>query len=312
MGKPKEEFRREEVEVPTFGEKLRLLEIGKRIGKSLNLERLSEVLEETKNILLPLVQWLDKPLFPENPYVPKAFQKARGMRLYPRTRTGDFFNIWLERSGKWLVVFRRNYRRIDSRQLAKIMIQEQGYFLYKSWQKIGLAKEIPPIKEIASYHSLILRVLSEFFKSAQEMLEDRQKRLNIMKKRADLLGEFIQSLDPLVSQGKTVEMKGYSIFYRHKSEIKSRYSDDYLCPDSLCSIWKAIAPRQDSSAFEEFVSKYVFGSLEQFLEQMVRILERINEVKSKGPEDRETGDRITLEERELKAIEKVVNSIAAR
>ncbi|MBU3901326.1 hypothetical protein KKF25_01640, partial [Patescibacteria group bacterium] len=255
MGTPRKTKFRQEAEAPTIGEKIRLFEIGKETGLSLSLERLPALLEEVKGLFLPLVQSFDKPLFPGGQAVvmdcppPKAFQKARAMRLY----SGKFISLWLERSGSWLVELNElkndeRYQRIDSQQLSKIIRQECGYLLTQSlgWKAEGLLAEIPSVIKIALYHLLVSCFLSQIFEKAQEILEERENRLRVAREWISLLGEFVQSLDPLVSQNKRVKMKTYSIFSENEHGA-SRYSDSYLCPEALKPFWEAIKARKQEN-----------------------------------------------------------------
>ncbi|MBU3901495.1 hypothetical protein KKF25_02520, partial [Patescibacteria group bacterium] len=251
---------------------------------------------------------------------PKGLQKARAMRLYSER----FIAIWLERSGAWLVRLDRSgndesYQRVDSQQLAEIMLQESGNFLKQSlhWRVDGLAEEIPPVKDIASYNALIPCVLSHFFKNAQEMIEERESKLHAMRERLSLLGEFVQSLDPLISQGKTVEIKDYTIF-SHYERGASSVTDSYFCPEALEPFWNEIkARRQGSSGYEEHVSKYHFNSLGQFLQRMVWVSEEIQKERERRREPGEAAvnfrtGRLPLTEGEFKAIEEAVMSITAK
>lgn len=100
MGTPEKKHKvQREPMSPTIAEKIRLLEFGKGIGQGLEFEKLPDVLDEVKEIFLPLAPWLDKPIFPEAAFVdcsvPKAFERKRGVRLFD----SGIMDIWLERSG---------------------------------------------------------------------------------------------------------------------------------------------------------------------------------------------------------------------
>ena len=323
MGTPKKkEVWQGEVASPTLGEKIRLFEISKMVGQILNLRYLPELLEETKTLLLPMVQWLDKPLKtigadPEiGPYAPKGLNKTRVIKLYRSDGTNT--RIWLERSGEWLVWLswpqdNPNYHRVNSGQLAQILLQEAERYPGKSRVR-NLVEQIPFVREIALY-SAVRRILSQFFDKVNEVLEERRKRFNAMEDRLNLLHDFIQSLDPLISRGKTVKMKYYWIL-RHHDRGGRRETDDYLCQESLKPFWEHIKAH-DSSGFEEVASEYHFDSLEAFLDRTAYIVEGVQKERErrKEPGEKAVGlwtGRLPLSESELGAIKEAVESIAAK
>ncbi len=175
MGTPKKFSVRKNLGSPTIAEKIRLLSAGKEMGQSLSLEKLPTILEETKTILLPLVEWLDKPLFSEEQFMsvsPKTFPKKRGMCLFE----AYFMNIWLERSGLWFVRIRNstpeeNYRELDSKQLAKLMIEKSDDFLRLSLRDERFLKEVVFFNDVALYNALVLYFLSLFFQSVAALLK---------------------------------------------------------------------------------------------------------------------------------------------
>ncbi len=132
-----------------------------------------------------------------------------------------------------------------------------------------------------------------------------------------MLDEFVQSLDPLVSQGKTVKIETYSIFFHHEHGYSS-VSDSYFCPEALEPFWNEIkARRQGSSGYEEQVSEYHFNSLGRFLQRMVWVSEEIQKEREKSREPGEAAinyrtGRLPLTEGELKIIEEAVRSITAK
>lgn len=172
MGTPKKKDVREKVlESPTLAEKIRLLEIGKEIGQGLNLEKLPDVLEEVREILLPLVPWLGKPLFSEGQFMncplPKIFQKKRAMLLL----WAGFIKIWLERSGRWFLQLSDGqdtvYKEANSQELAETMLRKSGDFLKAFLRNAGFLEKEKTVflKDIALYHALFLCILFQFFKN---------------------------------------------------------------------------------------------------------------------------------------------------
>ena len=158
MGAPKKKMFNQEVKAPTIGEKIRLLEIGKQAGLSLSFERLPELietaLEEARLLLLPMVQWFDRPLPLDNP-PSRRFERMRVMRLYSE----GVVSIWLERSGSWIVRFHgkeEGYFIVDSSILSGILLGNFGEFLPMRRVTEAMLEELPLLKDIVLYSSLAL------------------------------------------------------------------------------------------------------------------------------------------------------------
>ena len=309
-------------ESPKLGEKIRLLEIGKETGKALNFAKLADVLEEAKKILLPLVEGLNKSLssevvFINNP-LPEIYQKKRGVHLFG----SNFMDIWLERSGMWFLRLRgldgkRILREADSRQLAEIMIQRRDGFLknFLSLRGAGLLDEIPYLRNIVFYNAMFVQVLSEFFKSAEDLIKKREEKLRVMREWLELLGDFGKSLDPLLSQGKRAVLKSYGIS-EETERGASNYACSYLNAEALKPFWQVIKKRGGERCFKEDISEYSFESLFDILRRMGWIVEDIEKAKSMGKTDANsiwgcnTG-RLPFTEEELTVLKEFVSSITA-
>ncbi len=322
MGTPKKKYRRQrELTLPTLVEKFRLLEIGKETGMGLKLEKLPDIIEEGKQILLPLVPWLDKPIFPEAEFAdrlaPVKFKKKRGVRVFE----SEIIDIWLERSGMWFLRFRgldrsrTPFQEVDSQHLAKIMLKKSDGFLKRYLRKTSFLEEMPFVKNIALYNILVLHFLSELFKTVKSLIEEREKRLSLMGERLNLLHDYNQALDPLISQGKKAEMKGYSIFEEHSRGI-SRSTGDYFCPEALKPFWEILKNRpSDPSKYIEFVTEFSFESLEKILQRLSWIFEEIEGARSREMTTPKSlfgynSGRLEFMEEEIKVLEKLVRSIA--
>lgn len=315
MGTPKKVKFNQEVKALTVGEKIRLLEIGKQAGLSLSPERLPELietaLEEARLLLLPMVQWFYKPLPLDNP-PSRRFERMRVMRLYSE----GVVSIWLEHSGSWVVRFHEKgggYLEADSRILSVILLGNSENFLSMRRVTEAMLEELPLLKDITLYNALVLRVLPQLLKKAQEAIEEREKSYRAMKERLSALAEFIQSLDPLVSRGKAVKMKYYSIWHEHARGVRAD-TDCYLCQEALKPFWEENnGRRQNDSAYKEAAGEYDFDSVGSFLQRMVWILDDIQKRRDriKNP-DAWNGGRLPFSEGELKVIEEAVRSIAAK
>lgn len=306
-------------ESPKLGEKIRLLEIGKETGKALNLEKLADILEEAKKILLPLVEWLDKPLFPEAEIIerpfPKIFQKKRGVHLFG----SGFMDIWLERSGTWFLRFRGSderkvYQEADSRQLAEIIIQRHDDFLKDSLRRADFLDEIPCLKNIALYNAMFVHVLSQFFKSVEGLIKKREEKLRVMRERLELLSDFGKSLDPLISQGKRAALKDYEIWEETERGVYNRVGS-YFSSEALKPFWEVIKKRGgEHSGYKEHTGEYSFESLFGLLQQMGWIVENIEKAKSIGKTDANSlwgynFGRLPFTEEELAILKEFASSI---
>lgn len=307
-------------EVPELGEKIRLLEMGKETGKSLNFEKLADVLEEAKKIILPLVEWLNKPIasepyFVNNP-LPKNFQNRRGVHLF-----GSYFiDIWLERLGMWFLRLRdpkemRILHEVDSRQLAKIMVNRRDDFLKDSLRGKNFLNEIPCLKGIAFYNAMFVHILQEFSKSVMIHIKKKEEKVRVMREWLELLSDFGQSLDPLIGQGKRAILANYEI-WEETGRGNYNCAWSYLSPDALKPFWEVIEKRmRERSDYKEHASEYSFGSLFDILERMGWIVEDIRKAKSIGKGDANslwgynTG-RLPFTEEELAILQEFVESIA--
>jgi len=320
MGTPKKKYKAQKVLVsPAIAEKIRLLNAGKETGQKLGAEGLPNVLEGLRDILLPLVAWLDKPIFHDAAFVdcptPKAFEKRRGVRLFE----SGIVDIWLERSGKWFLRFRGShrsettYQEMDSQQLAEILLQKSDDFLKKSLRNVGILEGIPFLKDVASYNVMFLQFVSQCFKSVKTLIEEREKRLRIMKDWLGLLYEFNQSLDPLVGHGKEISMKGYSIFEDH-SRGTSRCTADYFCPEALKPFWKVLKnrPIRSESEYRKFVTEFSFDSLGDLLQRLSWAFDEIEKT-NEGADAKDlfgrTSGRFPFTEGEIAVLKKLVDSI---
>ena len=321
MGTPKKKYKAQKVLAsPAIAEKIRLLNTGRETGQKLRVEALPNILEGIRDILFPFIPWLDKTIFPEAAFVdcpvPKAFERRRGVRLFE----SGIMDIWLERSGKWFLRFRGSYRpetpyqETDSQQLAEILLQRSDDFLKWSLRDMGILDGIPFLKNVALYNVMFLQFVSQCFKSVKSLIEEREKRLHVMKEWLSLFYEFNQSLDPLTSQGKEVSIKGYSVFKDHPRGF-SRCTADYFCPEALEPFWEVLKERKGRSAdseYKEFVSEFNFKSLGDLLQQLGWAFDEIKKT-NKDADAKHlfgcTSGRLPFSEEEIEILRKLVNSI---
>lgn len=295
MGTPKKHETQKKLVSPTIAEKVRSLEFGKWIGQGLRINRYSDVLEHIGEILSPLVPWLDRPIFPAAEFssvsIPRKFQGARGMLLFRSDIMG--MSVLLERSGKWFLRFYSShrsgeaFRRADSRQLASILIERADNFLREFSAAAGNTLKGLPIKDIALYNLVFLRFSSEVLESVRALIKAREERLTAMKERLNLLGEFSQSLDPLVIRREEISLPRYFIWKNHKSDNKSsRHTAGYFCRNALGPAREALKKWRDPNyTYKEHASDCRIRSLPYFLSEIEMAIEGIKEYEGKARTD---------------------------
>jgi len=321
MGAPKKKQKgRKGLMSPLVAEKIRLLRAGKEMGQELKVDTLPNVFEGVKDIIFPLVSWLDKPIAPEVVYadcpVPKALEKSRGVRLFE----SGVMDVWLTRSGKWFLCFRgsdrpkRAHREVNSQQLAKIMLQKSDYFLRRSLRNSDILEEIPFLTDIALYNVMLVEFVSQCFRSVKILVKVREKRLRIIKEWLNLLDEFSQSLDPLVSQDRTVVIEGYSIFGKTRHG-ESRCTGDYLCPEALNPFWEVLKDREmEDQKYRESVDEHILESLEDLLWRIGYIFGEIEGTKKDATAKSIFGyssGRLPFIEKEMVILKELVDSVTA-
>jgi len=319
MGTPKKKHNsKRELLSPVIAEKIRLLETGKVVSRELKVNGFPDVLEGVRDILLPLVSWLDKPIYPEiasrNYSASQRFLKTRGIRLFKSI----VMNIWLERSGMWFLEIHGSncpkFQEVNSQRLAKIILQKPDNFLDWSFRKENLLKEASFLKDVAIYDEVIVQFVSQCFESVKVLVEAREKRLFIIKEWLNLLHEFGQSLDPLIVQGKEVSMKEYSIF-RDPDDIRiNRRTADYLCSKALNPFWELLRGRPEYEEYRKNVDEVSFDSLKDLLEHIDHIFREIEEADENTDAKSLSGHttaRLPLIKEEIEVLRKLIGSITA-
>jgi hypothetical protein len=267
----------------TVAEQIKALAVGEGIGRKLMLEEaaLEKVLEEARKIILPMVAYLDRPILSEKKPTSKM-KNIRGVRLYG----GSSMCIWLERKGKWVVGFYKeghhfSYKEINSKDLAGVIFKKRHDFLDRS-EKVFPESE-DALKKIAVYQAIFMNLFSAFFKSISEVIKEREERLNIIKKRTELLDSLAKSLDPLLSSGREITLMEYSIFRDHQRGT-SRETGNYLCPKALDHFWRILEKRSAGKTdHREFKSEYHAKSIKDFLWRVSYLFEEI--AKGEGKEE---------------------------
>ena len=320
MGTPKSKSELKECNII---EKIELLNLGKEIGKELDISKLTVIFEKTKEILLPLVEWLDKPIFADKKWsIPKKFQDKRGLLLFE----ASFITIWLQRSGRWFIsndlynIYSGSGEKsprefeVSSAELTAALKKRIKRFLEISLRiyNQNFLENFPFIENLAVYQALILSVLPKFFENVNRVIKEREDRLQIIKSRLNSMDEFTRSLDPLASRGKSIQMKGYSIFGNDPGR-SSRYTADYFCKEAINLFWQIANERHDKERFKEYDGERSFESIKSFLEYLASQLNEIDESKRGNRTNVKSlfgfsSGRLPFSKGELKVIKKAVDS----
>ena len=315
MGAPEKKGFSENKEVRelSLGEKIRLLELGKETGQGLKIDKLPDIIEEARKIILPLVPWLGKPLkdFSRTEDVPKRMQKRQVILLLET----DSFRIWIERSGKWILYADQLWVcETDSKDLAVAILKKEKYFADIFIREgENLIKKIPFIESAVLYHAVFSCILTRFTRAISELLMLREQRLQNMKKVLDFFRDFSHSLDPLIGGGKKVgfrefclvEDTGRSIRFHHHGYLSEKAIEPFL---SIAKMHK--------NEYKIRSSDPQFSNLEGFFDQIRNFL---SDIESASSRNRETArdlfgwnsGRLPFSEEELEVLKKTVDSITS-
>ncbi|MDD5590015.1 MAG: hypothetical protein PHQ47_02480 [Candidatus Portnoybacteria bacterium] len=319
MGAPNKRFpERKELKRLNLAEKLRLFIFGKETANGLNIGRFSDVLEEVKKIILPLVFWLDKPFkeFIHADEPPQSLQNKRAMFLYD----GFFLKVWLERSGKWILRIRKDnskdkFQIADSSQFAEILCKNAEELLKRSLAyKNGSKDEIPFFIEIILYHSLFSYLLSQFAKEISKSLEEREEKLAIMRQRKNFLDEFIVCLDPLANGEKEIVLKEFAIQENLSGGRIHWHHQGYLCLGAVERLLKVGKSRHPGDGYEIKTTTLCPDSLKNFLDWILNKASDIKEARRRDCVSPETlwgynTGRLPFTEEELEILSAAVEQI---
>lgn len=286
MGSPKKDERVDVVKVPELAEKIRVLKTGDEISSVLKIDRkaLVETLEVSRGLILPMVSWLDAQILSasemEIPHLQK-FRKSRGVKLYDKK-----MDIWLERGGKWFIRPHRGSvneaMMVNSKTLAEIIIERGRNFLNR--EAYVFPEEEVLLRDMSFYQGAFIELTSAFYEAVQKLIAERQKRLDAMAQKANLLKDFADALDPLLSEGKEVAFQGHSIFRKKQDRPgETRYSGDYLCPEDLKPFWDIIADKHGTwEGYYEHKSTYSCRTLKEVLFRAGVVFKDISDAKDRS------------------------------
>lgn len=319
MGTPEKQRNQVVLEPPTIAEKIRMLETGKSMKTELGIKNLSTVIETAKEIILPLVRELDKPIFPterDRKDVPEEFWDKRGLCLLSST----VMEIWLQRSGKWLLYSRNGLlsgeidEEGDSEFLAKNMFHKMNDFLGR-YRCQRILKELSFFEGTVIYNVILLKTFEQFFKNVKDLIEGREERLQIMRSRLNLLDDFTQSLDPVASSLEKTEIEIFEIWKETtrgaRNEIKP-----YLNQKAIDPFWKHIEEKysEELPTYKQHVFKITPKTLDDFLDRIGFFCDDITTAKSYGRTNVEeifrfSSGRLPFTEDELVVLKELTESL---
>jgi len=266
----------QELKVPTMAEKTQIIDIGREIGKGMKSSRFPEILEKMKMVLLPLVQWLDKPA--RDVWNIHAPHNKRAMLIFEvPDRYMGLPNVALERSGEWLIrIYDSNewqVKNVSSNELAKLFLKREDSLLklslegYRDISKYFIEKA--EFMRNVTIYSGILIFVSKCFETIDQAIKERENRIRLMRERSVLFKDLVESLDPLLASGRTVGVPCYSIF-SHSGHGASRSISDYFSRSAVEPFWKYL----DSSSsgrigYKEFVSSLTASSLPDLIQRII-------------------------------------------
>lgn len=325
MGTPKQE-KYLELKV-SVAEKEQVFALARVIRERLDLGMVSTIFAEMRAVLLPLVQWLDTPLFSRSgiyrtPPFPDAYRKARAMLVLNGFEKG-FLDLMLERSGFWLVKVKPSpsadpsYLERDSKELAKLVVEHSDALLrvFSPLTPGQLVGDFGFLRNAALYHA-VQDMVSKCLEMVRRLIEVREKRVQLMRERLQLLENFPGALDPLLAEGKTSRIEAFSIFFKHKCS-ESRVTADYLSEGQLKPFWKQVNPSsrglEDSYVPSNY--KHSFSCLGDFLEYVRSALKEIQETQDLNVQGataiwRRGSGRLPFSEDELNILRNTLFSMA--
>ncbi len=97
------------------------------------------------------------------------------------------------------------------------------------------------LKKIA-YHYAFIWLVSEFSKSIEKQISEREDRIQIMRQRLQVINGFNEALDPIATKGKPIQITEFAIFEENEHGTH-RATGDYLAESVLEEFWKIARER---------------------------------------------------------------------
>ncbi len=251
--------------VLTIAQKMRQLGLAERVGKRGGTCLTPEVLQGFLEILFPFVQWLDRPLnyWPGSDEA-QDLEPRRVMLLYRR----GSLRLGLNRKGEWVINLSPSGQEycsaveVDSLGLSKMF---SGY-IDITWKEEFFRgqnerKEMERILEeeenslfLVDFfrYAFSLHIVEEIYKTVNEVLQQREKRLERMRQRLEFLTDFSQALDPsLVGRPISKNLVAYSIWCESQGGVHV-CSPEYFRRERLELLLDSFQRSQSSRQTEKY------------------------------------------------------------
>lgn len=323
MGTPKKKTDRGNrvIPPPKFADKVRAINLGVQVSAKGETCLTVEVLEKIQRILLPLVEWLDRPLvniWAQPDRIPVAFRKKRAVVVYD----ASYFVIALSRDGRWFsTIFNSDDDQFGlvgsgnstllakalDRQLDKIwrgLIRQYGNTTVETF--LSECDRADFLIKLFRYNASLF-ILTKIVEATQMLLACREERIKTMKERLALLGDLATSLDPIQVGGGAL-LTVYSVWENRLSGGSSAYSSGYLGEQELEPILAQAraSENEDPSRYFVFTDPNQIESLEDMCGDIFYIF---SEMKGEpDPRHRSEGRR-PLSEAEIEVLRSLYDKI---
>lgn len=251
-----------------------------------SLDARIKALDHLKVSLLPMVEWLDKPLkecFPGPGGRALDGSKKRALPLFGQF--GGFSPVALTRKGAWVTLTPHDTGVMDvsSRWLA-LAVCHWRYNILGAIPR-GHKKESVVIAESMGMSEVVeycafLKYLALGMKELDEMLEERENRLRTVRHNFSLLKSFTDGIDPLEYGAPESSLPGYAVFDRH-SRGASRCSGTYLvsgpAEKEVAEGNKKKSPESDSVYYIHEDGNRRFRKLDDFLSRVRCSIDEVSE-----------------------------------
>lgn len=308
MGSPKDRNRKKRssthatLESPNIALRSEMFGLAAKTEVTPSPDRILSILEMMKNILLPMVRFMDKPIIELPAFskadVPVAFHAQRVMLVFDGYSYGSFMSLGLARSGKWFVdLFAAEAREarfqcVDSPDLAILVYRHaktlspiSTYEAYEEWTRAD--NDFRFLDDIVRY-AAIVRFISECHKTMRLALKEQEERIRIQRERVELIGQFAGALDPIVSGRNTKQLPRHTIFHKTATGQSRAAGSSYLALAALEPFWELIRTpaRSDRDRFRPFLESSSPSSLQNFSEYLARTLAEIWKSRENGERPR--------------------------
>ena len=243
---------------PSVAEIVDTLTVGIAQKPVFNVGTVYRILEKVREILFPMVRAHGKSLprlsIFTGFHMAEHLKKERAMAVIDGSEF-RFFSLALHRSGDWFVEFHienapvAGIQRVNSADLSRFIVWSRGAFLQDiPGEDVLFADAGESVAELGFLWDLLLyatmvRLVEKCHATMMRIVAAQEARLNVLRDRIGLLGQFAGALDPLQSGRRVAKFPNYSIYSEH-SRGSSLAAGTYLAPAALQPFWEVIKKRR--------------------------------------------------------------------